>query len=332
MPGVGSVLNEESALQESEEQRTPKRAAEVFGFLTERRKSILERQRSQVDRTPPVPPLSKNHSETRVSKTPDIPPLVPSKSSRSPDTSDTSIITAPAEIQTAKITKLTPVTNPLSQSDTKNIIYSQHTGLPESSSARIHHTEGSDHATMSQPASKMPRGPRPHPHTNPASKVRVSTDNQQELATLGCSATRKPSRDSEAPSKPSSRTRVPKQVSGTDTPVRPRQQRRITSHTSSLVSNCDDTAARTSVHKKNRKTDRTHRDKENSPPASMPLRTIFDVRHPNLVNGDPPSPASSSDLSPYTKEMMMQLRKQRMRTREEMRNGSRSSRGSRRLS
>ena len=35
-----------------------------------------------------------------------------------------------------------------------------------------------------------------------------------------------------------------------------------------------------------------------------------------MVKGDPPSPASSSELSPVGREMMTTLRKQRMKTRE----------------
>ncbi|KAI0704247.1 hypothetical protein BC835DRAFT_1516909 [Cytidiella melzeri] len=333
--GFDSILHKEPIFQDSEP-KTPMRAAEVFGFLTERRKSVFECQRSQLDRTLSAPSRIRNHSDARVAQTSEIPPPVPSKTNSSPDTSDTSIITSSAQIHTATVTKLTPITNPLLRSsDTLNILYSQHAELaepstvpePSSSTARVNHTGDSHfsaYTTSTFPPSKIPRGPRPQP--SPGPQVRMNVNCQQLVSSPDIMAvTVKTIGDMQAQTKSSARTRIPKHV--TATPVRSRQ-RRVASHSSSVVSNHSDDTARSSAPRKNRKADRIHRDKENSPPTAVPLRTIFDVRHPNLVKGDPPSPASSTELSPYTKEMMMNLRKQRMRTRDEMRHASRSSRRS----
>ncbi|KAI0343283.1 hypothetical protein BDW22DRAFT_1394213 [Trametopsis cervina] len=338
--GITSIILHEETIPQESEPKTPMRASEVFGFLTERRKSILQRQRSQVEHTPSLPSLTRHSSDTRALSKSSVPPPVPSKTNNNSDTSDTSL-TSSAQIHTATVTKLTPITNPLSRStDTLNILYSQHTEpqdpstVPQasSSSARVHHT-GDSHSsvlTTSSHPSKIPRGPRPQP--SPGPKVRVNINYQQPLvnAMPDTPAPRVKShgstRDAAAQhNKPATRTRIPKHVSqDPSTPARTRQQRRVTSHTSSIASNDD--PSRISAPRKSRKADRAQRDKENSPPTAMPLRTIFDMRHPSFVNGDPPSPASSSELSPYTKEMMMNLRKQRMRTRDEMRHGSRSSR------
>ena len=102
-----------------------------------------------------------------------------------------------------------------------------------------------------------------------------------------------------------------------------------TSHSSSGASHDDaeNSMRMPNARRHHRKASREVKNKENSPPsAGLPLRTIFDVRQPNLVNGEPPSPASSSELSPIAKEMMVSLRKQRMRAREEMRSGGRHGR------
>lgn len=47
-------------------------------------------------------------------------------------------------------------------------------------------------------------------------------------------------------------------------------------------------------------------------------RTLVEVRHATNGNGENPSPASSSELSPVGKDMMATLRKQRSRVRDEM--------------
>ncbi|THG98266.1 hypothetical protein EW026_g3890 [Hermanssonia centrifuga] len=293
------------------EPKTPMRASEVFGFLTERRKSILERQKSQrALAAPPLPYVSLNPSTDNVTNTPH-----PNHSS--PDTSDTSIMTSSAQIHTATVTKLTPVLNPLTPStDNLNIMRSPSTltcntspYLP-SPSTRVHLT-GDSQSTVATSSSKIPRGPRPLPATPSSSRVNVQN-----------------------PSMPRTGTRIPKHVStGTQdpfTPVRARQQRRVVSRASSVASNDDieNQGVRLPVPKKSRKSERgaAQRDKENSPP-SVPLRTIFDKRYPNLMKGEPPSPASSSELSPIAKDMMLNLRKQRMRARDEPRLSiSRSSR------
>lgn len=320
---VNTAIPVKSVPQQSVQPKTPRRAAEVFGFVTERRKSILERQRSQSDR---LSAITRSSSETTATRPSIIPPQVPSKTS---DNSDTSI-TLSAHIQTATVTKLTPISNPLRRSFDTPVLYSQFTGpsaMTESTRALHMGDSGDSQASSALPHSKIPRGPRPLPAAGQISRSasmlhppgavqthgRLKIDVQETAVNKG---------------EPSAhRSRIPKQAHAPTTPSRSRQQRRITSRSSSVASNGnDDDVQRGPASKKTRKSDRVQRNKENSPPG-VPLRTIFDMRHPNLTNGEPPSPASSSELSPYTKDMMMTLRKQRMRARDEMR-GSRSRRQS----
>ncbi len=314
------------------EPKTPMRASEVFGFLTERRKSILERQKSQrALAAPPLPYVSLNPSTDNVTNTPH-----PNHSS--PDTSDTSIMTSSAQIHTATVTKLTPVLNPLTPStDNLNIMRSPSTltcntspYLP-SPSTRVHLT-GDSQSTVATSSSKIPRGPRPLPATPSSSRVNVQNPSSTSLVSSSHKHPQDPIEDTTPV--PRTGTRIPKHVStGTQdpfTPVRARQQRRVVSRASSVASNDDieNQGVRLPVPKKSRKSERgaAQRDKENSPP-SVPLRTIFDKRYPNLMKGEPPSPASSSELSPIAKDMMLNLRKQRMRARDEPRLSiSRSSR------
>jgi hypothetical protein len=306
--------------------KTPVRAAEVFGFLTERRKSVLERQKSILDRSFTAPEVPSKDE-----------PVATKPTTSSPDTSDTSMSSS-AQIHTATLTKLTPVLNPLSRStDTLNLLYTTQSPLTERPTspsvplpnARAHLTGDSlstvASTTSSQGTSKIPRGPRPLPSANTprasrahkSSTKHIPADVTMELPTP-------------APT-PAPRSRIPKQPVPQDpfTPVRPRHhKRRVASQTSSVASNDDGENSTRIPRRQQRKTSRGEpADKENSPPSvATPLRTIFDVRHPNFVKGEPPSPASSSELSPVAKEMMMNLRKQRMHTRDQVRSAGRSSR------
>ncbi|GJE90941.1 hypothetical protein PsYK624_070880 [Phanerochaete sordida] len=328
-------FNEESKV---EEPPTPKRAAEVFGFLPHRRKSMLERQRSQsshLQYPPSLPPKD------------DIPPLpslpLPKPTTPSPDTSDTSV-TSVAQIHTATVTnlKLTPTLNPLSRSsDILNTLYTTQSPvsipLTERSSsppvpqvmARSHLT-GDSQATVassSSSSSRIPRGPRPL--ANGASgKTRTQPTGSKRSTDAHLLKVEETIRDitTELPTPaptPVHRSRISKSSHDPHTPVRTRQpKRRMASQASSVGSHDGDENMPRVGHAKRhpRKSSRQDaKDKENTPPTTLPLRTIFDVRHPNLVHGEPPSPASSSELSPVAKEMMMSLRKQRMRAREEVR-------------
>lgn len=306
--------------------RTPKRAAEVFGFLTERRKSVLERQRSVLDRAfaAPMPP-------------PKDEPAPSKQSTSSPDTSDTSM-TSFAQIHTATLTKFTHVLNPLSRStDSVNMLRAPQLPLAErptpsnfpQHTIRSHMTGDSlstvASATSSKSTSRIPRGPRATPSDNNSRTTRPHKSSSKPTRAEVTMDLPTP-----APT-PVPRSRAPKQPAPEDpsTPIRPRtHKRRATAHTSGVVttSNDDENSARM-PRKHNRKNSRAEvTDKENSPPTAVPLRTIFDMRHPNLMNGEPPSPASSSELSPIAKEMMVNLRKQRLHTREQVRSAGRSSR------
>lgn len=327
-----------SVVEESrlEEPPTPKRAAEVFGFLPHRRKSVLERQRSQSPHSvhaPSVPPKD------------DIPPLpplpMPKLTVAVPDTSDSSMI-LPAQIHTATITnlKLIPVLNPLSRStDTLNLLYT--TQSPVSSplmerstspnipqvKARVHLTGDSQLTGVSGASlsSKMLRGPRPQPsnaskaHTETFAEPKLSDTHHLMHGRAICDTTTE--LPTPAPT-PAHRPRIPKASHDPHNPTaRTRQhKRRITSQAPSVGSQEGGGNSTRVLHAKKqpRKGSREAKDKENTPPKA-PLRTIFDKRHPNLVHGEPSSPASSSELSPLAKEMMTSLRKQRMRARDEMR-------------
>lgn len=317
---------------EPEAPKTPMRASEVFGFLTERRKSVLERQRSQLDRSysaPAVPP--KDDQTPRRPKT------------SSPDTSDTSISSS-AQIHTATLTKLTPILNPLSRStDTLNLLYTTQSPLMERPTSpnipqvntRRQVTGDSLHtvasSTSSQSSSKIPRGPRPLPSANNTPRA------ERTLKSSTKPSHTEPTMELPTPAPtPAPRSRIPKHAAPQDpfTPVRPRHhKKRITSQTSSVVSNEDSENSTRIPGRHHRKSSRGEpkNNKENTPPtaaaAAVPLRTIFDMRHPNLVKGEPPSPASSSELSPIAKEMMTNLRKQRMHAREQVRSTGRSSTG-----
>ncbi|KIP02294.1 hypothetical protein PHLGIDRAFT_130807 [Phlebiopsis gigantea 11061_1 CR5-6] len=305
-PDINSPIVEEP---EPEENKTPKRAAEVFGFLTERRKSVLERQRSQLQRGSAAAP-----SKDVI---PPLPSLTVPQASPNPDISDTSILTTFAQIHTATVTKLTPVPNPLSRStDTSNLLSNTHAHpLQERSFSPTNVqtpqlTGESPFSTASGSSSKIPRGPRPAPHTT----ATPPTDKHAEPHRHKNSTHKHARRDATA----SARPRAPRHAHDPHTPQRTRNpKRRVCSQSSSACSDGENSMCRGG---------RRHaRNKENSPPA-LPLRTLFDVRHPNLVRGDPPSPASSSELSPVAKEMMLSVRKQRMRAREEVRGSARHAR------
>ena len=362
-------------LSNDEKQKTPLRAAEVFGFLTERRKSILERQRSQSQADRPISAAtsssssSSNHGRKRSETASNVHVRKPSDSilpKRSigaaslkvnPDISDACSIRTTAtnvQIQEARITKMTPVVNPLSSfsTDAVNVIHPQYLSssaalqlrpsMSSTSGIRTHRPSASDSAPGPS-NSKIPRGPRAAPSRSTVSYERPLAGSQQEMVEGPTSAVS--SRNLQVPQKSASRTKGPKQVPSHALACK--QHRRTPSQASSVHTDEDNhistlaptpapTPARPSAYtssaaKKSRKTERekVQRDKENSPPshssaptppnsAAKPGRTIFDMRHPSHVNGDPPSPASSSELTPYTKEMMVHLRRQRMKAREEM--------------
>lgn len=336
----------ETPRRAAEEPKTPMRAAEVFGFLTERRKSVLERQKSQLERSRSTPLMSFAPEVPPKDAMPTVPITYNTKIHSSPDTSETSMHSF-AQIHTATVTKVTQVLNPLSRStDAINVLYSQHAPPYDDDSAipevkpTVQHT-GSSTTTFSSSStaqSKIPRGPRPLPNGGLSSRPDVPY--QPRVPTSPEAPTTRPAvpqktRNVPASSKTTSGSRIPKHSpTGPSTPGsgRHRHKRRVSSHSSSVMSGGTDDGENSRSSKRGRKADKAERrNKENSPPSSgVPLRTIFDMRHPNLVKGEPPSPASSNDLSPMAKDMMMNLRKQRMRAREEMR--PMPGRASRRLS
>lgn len=295
--------------------KTPQRASEVFAFLTERRKSILERNRGQVQTEAPLPALAlpglvpPAPSLSTYSSATSTPALTTSTTTNSLNSSPTaSSETSSAQIQHATLTKLTPMSR---STDTLNILYTPSTdkGLPAIPAQT---------PTAGQ-LSKIPRGPRPAPiagsskHTPSASQTSLSRQDTAEPASLP--------------------SRIPKSHPRSNdpyTPVHIRAHRRTASRTSSTVALDDDDDDVKIAPAPKGNGNRSRRpaeivDKENSPqdprPRTYPKtpgvrsyshsRALFDARHPNLVNGDPPSPASSTELSPITREMMSDLRKKK---------------------
>lgn len=265
-----------------------------------------------------------------------------STASCNPDISDTSFITASAQIHTATVAKLTPVLIPSLPSTSsvsapksaKSSHLPTHIPLP---STRAQLTSDSQVSLVgaSASSSKIPRGPRPQLVVSTAPSAASRTFSKIALSTEVYRDTLDEKRaqeiDAAITRSNSANTRIPILAADPFTPVHHSQQRRIISHTSSVASNESDSRRTGSHHhKRSRKSERVV-DKENTPPSApahaVPLRTIFDKRHPNMAKDAPPSPASSSDLSPATREMMASLRKQRNRARDGMRSSvGRSSR------
>ncbi|THH32515.1 hypothetical protein EUX98_g1657 [Antrodiella citrinella] len=310
-----SVLNEVTSSEYQDmDSKTPQRASEVFGFLTDRRKSILERKRAQAEVLAPLPALAlpglepPTRSLSTYSSATSTPALTTSTTTNSLNSSPTaSSETSSAQIHHATLTKLTPMSR---STDTLNILYtpSAGKGLPAIPAST---------PTAAQ-LSKIPRGPRPAPvatsskHTPSASQTSLSRLDIAEPAFI-------PSRIPKTNPRPHDPY----------TPVHTRPHRRTASRTSSTMvfDDDDDDDMKVATAPKDNRSRRPAEvvDKENSPqdprPRTYPKtpgvrsyshsRALFDARHPNLVNGDPPSPASSTELSPITREIMSDLRKKK---------------------
>lgn len=339
----GDTANQEKAIEPSTPQRP---AAEVFQFIAERRKSLRERERMQEpERLYPYPVsrFSSCSSECTPHHTPDrlsAAPTIQTLNSSPGGLSDTSH----AQIQTATLTRLTPIENPLSRStDTLNLL-------------RI--------LTPTPTSMGGPNGPRPAPGSDfpPASQAlttpRVQDKTTEEIerypAFLQCQPNIMTTNDPYTRVRPRRQYRCPSQpdddvfsvhssndhhseVGENDTVrifvVPPKQQRKASNpqhpRRSSNLADKENTAVR-----RNERKPRISASKVFTPPtppnssrrprprrssnARSRAQALLEVRQPNRGNGSVPSPASSSELSPVGKDMMANLRKQRQRSRDDM--------------
>ena len=337
------------------EPETPQRpATDIFGFLTERKKSIRQ-QRERDSLAPfPTPTISDMSSHLRTPNS-----NLSATTSYMNDSSPATTISdpSPAQIRTATITKLTPVMNPLSRStNSVNLLqsYTPTSGYPKYPLSSIpHDTNTERQATLNLPTgsgiprrstgsssssrlSKIPKGPRPtpNPHETETSHHPRSTTPSGLSSNLNLPLpsenTQKPSRIPKVSNGPRSSTLDPFSL--------PQTSRRRTASRgtiASLIFADADENRRSETPAAKRGSSRKPvpvPDKENSPvftdpPHTIPVqktprthaRAIFDARHPTFVNGDAPSPASSTELSPYAKDMMTSLRQQKQSTKESRR-------------
>ncbi|KAI0704131.1 hypothetical protein C8Q76DRAFT_753787 [Earliella scabrosa] len=264
--------------------------------------------------------------------------------------SDTNSHASHAQIQTATMTKLssafaastTSLNLLISQGDevidnsntktapTSKEVGANHTGSTSSSTARAasHHTGSSLSSSNSTkvPPSKIPRGPRPRPQSicvRDAQEAPEADTPQSDAPAL--THQRKTSADHARRSKREAFTHIPQ-----------RQHKRITSRSSAREDD-DDAVVKPSApsskppahaRKRSTKPEPLALGKENTPsPPPAPRRSEYEcayeptlglgittpARHRLLI--EPPSPASSSELSPVAREMMNDLRQQRMRVR-----------------
>ncbi|KAK7686266.1 hypothetical protein QCA50_010486 [Cerrena zonata] len=360
---------------------TPQRpATEIFGFLTERRKSIRQQKEQQRERelpAVPTPSISDSSSQLKTPMSTSNLFSTPHTNNSSPATTNSD--TSSGQIHTATITKLTPVMNPLSRStDTLNILqsYTPTPGYPKyplatpSSEHRVrfdddttgdrrtltsqatgssvprHHTGSTirsqptgstiqTHTTGSSSSSRpsrIPKGPRPAPIAS----------HETEIAYLGRPTTPSastsnldlPSENAQKPSRiPKTSTGVPRSRTPDPFSLPQYSSRQRTTSRGSIapVIFDDDEDYRTEtpvpVRRSASRKPVPVLDKENSPvssdtPTAQPktpqshARHIFDSRHPNLIHGQAPSPASSTELSSFTKDMMTNLRQQKQTAKE----------------
>lgn len=290
----------------------------------------------------------------------DATPSANSSHSTQLTSSDTNSHASHAQIQTATMTKLSSAF--AASTTSLNLLISQdrdeapenskpactldeaHPGPTWTTSSSGHaesHRTGSSlssSSSMKVPPSKIPRGPRPRPHPacrrdSPSPEMLQAEALRPDASTGMHQCTS--SDENTRPSKREALTHIPQ-----------RQHRRVTSRSS--AHNKDSAALKSSLpssksgshnRKRSARPEQFALGKENTPsPPSAPRRADYEIessipmlsagfttpaRHRVLIQ--PPSPASSSELSPIAREMMNDLRQQRMRMRQaERRQGLRA--------
>ncbi|KAI0741705.1 hypothetical protein C8Q80DRAFT_150634 [Daedaleopsis nitida] len=339
--------------------KTPQRASEVFGFLS-RRNTLTVKERD----LPPIPQtmtpeftgdthqlqsdLSVN--DNSLGEHLDATPSANTSHSTQLTSSDTNSHASHAQIQTATMTKLSSAfaasttslnllisherdegTHDLQTTSTSKEVPTNHAGTTSASSthAASHFTGSSlsSNNSMKVPPSKIPRGPRPRPHSICRRDKPETPENDMSPPHVPITVHQRRGSDTNArSSKREAFTHIPQ-----------RQHGRIASCSSarsddSAPGKLSEPSSRRNGQSKKRSTkpEQFAIGKENtpSPPpvsrrresvgkgeSAIPVKFGFTTPERHHVLIDPPSRASSSELSPVTRNMMDNLRRQRARVR-----------------
>ena len=357
--GTSDVLEPDQPISPSEHThdivpKTPQHASQVFGFLSERRRSVRSRAESAFGlSTTTLPQLDTASSSSRPSQpASEAGPPTPSFEESHWQTS-----ISHADIKTATLMKLSAAPAAVCRQSTimsAPPFQTEFLEFPELHRARTGssaHSALTHRSSIAQP-SRIPRGPRAR-----RSKQSLDRDfrrSQPDLP-LDLQAQLHPD-DTSAPSRRPSRPYGPRAAESSKsvdafTAVPPRKHRRSASRASLTQDPEAEVEERPppvppkpapsrhqcGAHKKRSPRVHAYEDKENSDVSPNPspalarsksavlggglnagpvtptrARSVFDARHrPDLA--PQPSPASSSELSPVAKDMMANLRKQRLR-------------------
>ena len=222
--------------------KTPQRASEVFGFLTERRKSILERKQaiSDAQALPPLPGLAVpglappsrtlSSASSSVMSTPALTATTTTATNSLNSSPTASSDTSSAQIHHATLTKVTPMSR---STDNLNILYTP-SALPRALSPQPTANSILSHSTAGQP-SKIPRGPRPAP-TSSSKHTPAASQSSLYLQDAVSAVSVAPPAEPESVVPPS---RIPKSSSRSGaydpyTPLHKRPHRRTASRTSNM--------------------------------------------------------------------------------------------------
>ncbi|KAI0732204.1 hypothetical protein C8Q72DRAFT_169054 [Fomitopsis betulina] len=349
--------------------KTPQHANQVFGFLSERRRSVRSRAESAFGlSTATLPQLDTASSSSRPSQ--------PASEAGPPTPSfeeshwQTSVLHA--DIKTATLMKLSTAPAAICRQSTIASAPPSQTeflGFPELQRARTGssaHSALTHRSSIAQP-SRIPRGPRARrskqsldrdfrrsqPDLPLDLQMQLHPDGVQDHATGSSAPGRRPSRPSGPRAEESSKS-IDALATGP-----PRTYRRSTSR-ASIEAEAEERAPpvppkpvssrhQRGAHKRRSPRARPDEDKENSDISPQPspalarsksaalggpsggpvtptrARSVFNTRHrPDLAHQ--PSPTSSSELSPLAKDMMANLRKQRLRVQHAARKSGRGMR------
>ncbi|KAH9926877.1 uncharacterized protein B0H18DRAFT_1118638 [Fomitopsis serialis] len=355
--------------------KTPQQANHVFGFLSERRRSVRSQTGSAYGfSTITLPQLDSASTSSQPSQpTSDSSPQTPSFEESHWHTN-----ISHAEVKTATVMKLStapaavcsqaiigakaPVsaTAPsVAEAPMHKLEFLEFPELQRATTGSSVHSNVTRRSSTAQP-SRIPRGPRPRRSKQSLSRdlrqsqteLPLDLQRQLENTVTDTQLGRTASGQSQRPGRPyGPRAAESSKSVDTFTAVVPRKHRRSTSRTSLVNDQYNDveeippplppksaaSRAQRSAHRKKPPRAPRDDDKENSDvtpnpspalarskSAAMPgasvsgpstptrTRSVLDARYRNDL-ADVPSPASSSELSPIAKDMMDNLRKQRLR-------------------
>lgn len=322
-----SISMEQTHEQVPDHTMTPQKASEIFSFLTERKKAL---------ELPPLPRLP------QIKATPDVSPESPqldTHHTRMPRYNSTRIprsISPPAHRRSSTISSPIKTNHSLSIAVASQLRDDAHetTKLPP----RI-----ATHSTGR--STRGPRGPRtpsklpsrsvnrvPSTGTPGTNGVRVGTSANDEHTGTRAALGEKSNISAMYPSPactPAAKSHIPKLRTSSGSTVRSVESKEtaatkvVPDPSYETVSEPVQLAAKATVGQ-SAATGTPGSDKENGlsrlPQPVTPVR-LFGFRPPYLV--EPPSPASSSELSPVAKQMMENLRQKRMQARQKDRQAGR---------